>query len=518
MIQKQALDEFLKAPRNNYTWIKEVDRDELIKEIKQICPQFNPKLPLFTHQLASVYLGLCLDQFLFFLDMGLGKTPLSLTLIELRKIHLKQIEKALVVVPNMVNIENWLQETNKFTHLTSVGLIGTKDQRQALLKTKADFYVINYDGLKVMMTELKAVSKSKKKRVIQNYQARNFANQFQMIILDEIHHVKHTTSLNFQLCEILSKHIPYRIGLTGTPMGRDPVNLWSQFYVIDHGETLSHHKNIFLHALFKPKTNFFGGLEFYLPKKQEALLYTMMLNRSIRYSDTECADLPEMIFTQYHFNLPGETYSYYRQLILDAIEQRNQSDSEKRVNVYSKTRQLCSGFIYEGDKKERTTLTFKQNPKLEAVEEILDDLPSQSKLVIFHIFEESGQQLHQLLTKLKIKHALIGGSTKTDNVVEYRKFLSDKSVKVLILNVMSGGEGLNLQVANYAILYEPIDRPDVHRQALKRIHRTGQTNRCYVYQFIVRKSVEEKIDEFLNEGKCLFDAIINGTMSLKNLL
>lgn len=304
MISKSSIDAFLQMQRDDFSWIKEAPREELLAAIREICPQWQPKIPLFTHQLAALYLAHSLENFLLFLDMGTGKSLIALSSIQIR-IHLKQIKKALFVVPNVVNVENILQETVKFTNLKAIALTGTKPERVAALKQKADIYVVNYDGLKVLMTELKPTkskSKSKQKRTIVPYIARNFANQFDMLVLDEIHHVKHTTSLNYSLCELLSQHCQYRLGLTGTPFGRDPVGLWAQFNVIDHGETLGSSKALFLQALFKQKMNYFGGVDFYLPKKNEPMLHKMLLHRSLRYIDSECSDLPPLVTTNYKFN------------------------------------------------------------------------------------------------------------------------------------------------------------------------------------------------------------------------
>ncbi len=64
---------------------------------------------------------------------------------------------------------------------------------------------------------------------------------------------------------------------------------------------------------------------------------------------------------------------------------------------------------------------------------------------------------------------------------------------MLVVNIASGGEGLNLQDANFVLFYEPVDRPDVYRQALKRCHRTGQKKHVYIYQFLTKNTVEDKI-------------------------
>ena len=524
MISKKAVQEFLLQPRDDFTWIKEVDREDLLAEISEFCPEYQFKLPLFLHQLAAFYLGAVHDNFLYFLDMGTGKTGIALNLINLRKKYLKQIKKALVVVPNVVNVENWINETKKFTNLKAIALTGTKAEREYALTQKEDIYLINYDGLPVMMTEFevqtKGKSKGKKKRVIHRFKSRHFANQFDMVVLDEIHNVKHTTTLTFKLCEILSDHTTYRVGMTGTPIGRDPQGLWSQFYIIDQGETLGTNKMIYFQALFKQMSGYMGRVDWYLPKYNEPTLKQMLLHRSIRYADSECGDLPPIIKTTISINMPRESRAYYHQLLNEAREQAVSTSADgaaQRKNIYAKMRQICSGFVYEGRGEDRVTVNFQENPKLEALDEILDDLPDHCKMIIFHIFNQSGEDIGQLLKKRKVKFATMNNSTTGSKTAEYNKFLTDKKTQVLVVNIMSGGEGLNLQIANYVVFYEPIDRPDVHQQALKRAHRTGQKSHVYTYQFVTKKSVEEKILSFLTEGKCLFDALIAGTASLTDV-
>lgn len=520
---KATIETYLNRKLNNYSWIKESGSNELLEAIKTVSPTFNPKLPLFTHQLAGIYLGLCLDQFLFFLDMGLGKTLLALSLIQCR-LDLGQINTALVVVPNVVNIENWLCEINMFTNLTAVGLSGNKNQRLNALNQQAHVKLINYDGLKVLMAELKEVKSrrkvdtQKRKRQIDNFAARNFANSFDMLILDECHHVKNTTSLNFKLCNILADHIHYRIGMTGTPIGRHAAGFWGQFYIIDRGETLGIHETLYHQALFKDRVTRSGYVEQYLPKKNEVKLHELLKNRSIRYADGECTDVPSVTFIKVNFILTDEVKRYGKQLIKTAIQAANDStEQKKKENIYAKTRQLCSGFIYEGSEENRVVVRFPHNQKLTEVEEIITDLPPESKIVIFHYFQESGRQIIELLKKLKTKFVVIGGLSE-DNVEAYRQFRNNQDVTTLVLNMASGGEGLNLQVANYAIVYEPIDHPDTDRQAIKRILRTGQTKHCFVYRFITANSVEERIMEFVTEGKHLFDALLEGKVEINSLI
>ncbi len=361
MIRKEAVKEFINQPRDSFDWIKRASRQELEAAIKEICPQFSTKTKLFTHQLASLYLGLCFDGFLYFLDMGLGKSRIALTAIESRQ-KLKQVKRTLIVVPNLVNVESWLEEIHVATHLTAVGLTGTKAERLALLEQKASLYIVNYDGLPIFTTDFKEVSsrKTTRKRVLNKKALRSFATRFQMMVLDEIHHVKHTNTLTYQICNELANFIPYRLGMTGTPVGRDPTNFWAQFHVIDRGETLGNNKTIFLQALFKPQANYWGGMDWIFPEKNKPVLHSMLGHRSIRYADHECSDLPSLSMIKMPLVLAPDARAVYRQLVMDSIEQAkgNTADAkQQRKNYYSKTRQVASGFLYEDVDDERVALT-----------------------------------------------------------------------------------------------------------------------------------------------------------------
>jgi SNF2 family DNA or RNA helicase len=215
--------------------------------------------------------------------------------------------------------------------------------------------------------------------------------------------------------------------------------------------------------------------------------------------------------------LPADTYKMYRNLVMESIEQakgESKEAKEKRKNYYSKTRQVASGFMYDDVEGDKVTLRF-TNPKLDALEEILEDIPTTSKVVIFHVFNQSGLDIIERLKKLKIKYAAMNVAAEGSKVDQYKAFKTDAKTKVLVVNIASGGEGLNLQDANYCLFYEPVDRPDVHRQALKRCHRIGQTKHTYIYQFMVKGTVECKIFEFLKEGKSLFSALVDGQIDME---
>jgi len=520
MISKRAIDDYLARDLESFNWIKEASHKEMDEAIAQLPVEVTLKHPPFRHQKASYYIGASLSNFMYFLDMGLGKTFISLMLMSYY-LQLKKIEKILVVVPNVINIEGWEEQILEHTNFDYVLLHGNKNERMELLDQHAHIYVINYDGLQTMMTELQPAKKKKKGKKVKERTpvpalVKNFTSKFQMVVFDEIHKAKNTTSLTYSLCHSISKKCEYRYGLTGTPFGRDPIDLWAQFQLIDHGETLGL-KGMYQSAFFTTKKNFWGGWEHKFKKAMEEELHTTLQNRSLRYEDIECEDLPKRVHKVVPVSLSLDAITYYRDMLQQAADTKD-NDVRRQENFYIKMREIASGFVYEKDEDgKKFTITFSNNEKLDALDNLIEDMPKTSKMVIFHVFNSSGEVICNHLKKKKISYAALN-STEKDTAGQLRKFKNQKTCKFLVLNIATGSTGLNLQIANYCVFYEPTDRPIWQRQAEKRVHRQGQTKRVYYYHFVTKGTVEERIRTFLKEGKDLFGALIEGKQGYKQLM
>lgn len=485
---------------------------------------------LYTHQLSSFLLGITFNDFLFLLDMGLGKTLLSIMIIMYRK-NLSQVDKTLVVVPNAANIEGWKDEISKFSDLTSVGLIGTREQRFKLLEEEADVYIINYAGLQTLMTVDAEIGSKKKtktgkkkiKRAVDEELADNFANMFDLAVFDEIHKAKKHDTLTFKLCNRISANCDYRYGLTGTAFGRNPIDLWSQFYLIDRGDTLGNTISVFREIFFNmnkrhvyvkgKKRNF---IEWNFDKRLKFKLNRMIQNRSIRYKDSECVDLPKKVKTIIPLNIPDGTTDYYKTMLSSFREAGRQGSSRQNTeSSFIKLRQVCSGFLKWKDPEtgEMLDITFPENPKIEALRELLLQLPDEKKMVIFHEFNYSADVIISLLKELKIGYATLSGRvTAKEKPKQLRKFIDNPKCRVFVINSASGNAGLNLQIANYCVYYESPVCPIIRKQSEKRVHRIGQNERVYYYDLAMKGSVEFRILQLLEEGKNLFDEVVEGKL------
>jgi len=500
LISKNAIIEFESKKINNWDYIKTIDRNFLEEEFSHISNGFKFKIEPYDHQLACILLGYYNPSFLFLLSMGTGKSAIIIHLAKLRK-QFGKVKKTLVLMPNIAVVGSWIDEINKQSDLSSVALIGTKAERELAIKKEADLYLMNYAGLQVMMTDT-----VNKKRIPNLKKMKDFADIFDAVVFDEIHNCSNKNSLVSKLSLILSKNCKYRYGLTGTPFNRDLMGLWNIFNVIDHGKTLGHNITLYRSIYFDQKINYWGGYEYNLKKNIEHKLYKRIKNISIRYSEDECMDLPPIIRKKISLSFPNENYKYYIKAIKDVIEAKG--DFKALKNAFVQLRQISSGFIgFKNEEEEKMRISFDSNPKLETLISLINEI--NDKVIVFNEFIYSGDIIAERLKKEKIKFVrLYGGTKKKIDVI--KKFQNDPKIKVFVINSISGGTGLNLQCSKYGIFYESNPSVIVRSQAEKRFSGARQKKRSFIFDLVMKKSVEEKILKFHSEGKDLFRAIVEG--------
>lgn len=509
----------LEKKLNEFTWIKELPRNELEQELAAYdMPKI--KTTPYDHQLAALLLGLEFDDFMLYLDMGLGKTAVILYLISYLRHHNK-IRKALIVVPDIGNIDNWMNETKTHSFLTPVALSGdgTKASKLKALEQDGDVFIINYTGLQVLMTELHRIGGGKKrKRIPVQSMIDNVTSRFDFITFDEIQNAGNPESLVTTLCAELASQCIYRYGLTGTPFGRDLITLWSQFFIVDGGRTFGDSFECFRKTFFNSTVKHFrnASVTDYSVKPQlKPRIKALMASNSIIYDEAECNSLPAQIFTTIPIRLNKISKELYSNLLEEQIAAKNDEEIEF-LPLYSKLRQICSGFYYDNVDGKKMSIFLGDSAKIEILINLISEMPINSKMVVFHTFQTTGDLLTQALKKHKIKHVNINHNAE-DRPAEIRTFTKNKSFRVALAQYAVASTGLNLQVANYYVGYEPTDRPIIRQQSLKRVHRTGQTKTTYYYDFICKNTIEERVMEFLQEGKSLRKELMSGKANLKKL-
>ena len=520
VIAPAALRAYAERPLDNFDFMKTVSKEDLSSEVKSLGYRFcsDP----WTHQLAGFMVGATArPDFLFYYDMGGGKTKLLYDLFRYRK-QRGEASCALIAVPESVHMTTWVEQINEHApDLRLCVLTGSKAERFALLNRKADLFLINYAGLQVYMSDLKRVKRKKRwvmEQVVNEDSAVAFAEHFDFLVIDEIHRLKSHKSLLFDLLTWLSLRCPFRYGITGTPFGRNPETLWPQFKLIDHGATLGATLGMFRAVFFDGKPNYWGGVDYKFRPEQTDLLHRVIKHRSLSYTSEELSELPRRLALRKGVDLTDEGREYYKRII-DRIREKR-GDYQSVESSYIRMRQCASGFLSlkpEDDdlSSERIQFRVKNNPKLEALRALIEDRIAGRKFIVYHHFRYSGQMISELLTELKVGYAEIRGGMKNVGA-EFSRFMTDQKCQGLVANTQVGSEAINPQsVCNIEVYFESSDDPITRTQAERRVRRTGQKEgHVLIYDIFAKGTIEEKLLRYHREGKNLLQAVLTGDESL----
>jgi SNF2 family DNA or RNA helicase len=456
------------------------------------------------HQKICFYLMVKFFYTLPLLDLGLGKTKLVLDAFRWFK-DAGKLHRILVAVPNVVNLEGWRLEIAKHApDLTASYLEGNKQQRLEALEEETDLCLATYSGLNHIIC-----GRSDGKMQIDQKKLSKVSKLFDGIVWDEITQIMNHRSLQYKIATKLSRDYVFRNGLTGTPFGRKPEVLWPQFFAVDRGASLGETLGIFRQTFFNESQGYWGGVERTFKSRMTKDLHRLMAHSSIRYSADECLDLPPKVMVDRPFVMTDEQWSYY-QAILDQVKETRGNKLLDVSGIFIRLRQITAGFVsLEGEPS-----ALSENPKLDSLMELIGELPENEKVVVFNEFVWSGNQIEDALKARKIKTARLYSGTK-DKKKELRRFMDDPACRVFIVNSQSGAHGLNLQGGcKFVIMYESPVSPIVRKQAEGRVWRQGQEQTVFVYDLFAKNTVDQKILRFLAEGKNLFEALVEGNLSL----
>ncbi len=515
VIAKQAVRDFLNRPLNDTDWYKGLDEEDVDSLLRRV--QFTaPHTPQLLHQKVASILGVK-GSMPIFLDPGLGKTKVFLDLLR-HFIVTGQVTRAIVHVPTVNNIEAWRREAKKHApDLRFAGLdVAGRDARLAVVNGDSQVLVSTYVGwLALICKKNEGVDKQGNKLKgwkIDEKEATRLSKLFDMYGADESTALMNQDSMFSKAARRLRKYCHWRYFLTGTPFGKDPQAIWNQFELADNGETLGETLGMFRAAFCKEKLNYFSGWPTYeFDDSMAGDLNRIMRHKAIRYRDTECLDLPERVYSIQSVEFSDETWKYHDSIVEELKQARG--NFKLLENVFNRMRQLASGFLMVKDPEGETVkVVFKENKKLDALLEKIEEIPDDRKILIFADFINSGQIVSDALKKNKIKHGWLYSGTKNKQDVQNR-FIDDPSCRVLI-GSQSVAYGLNFQVANYLLMYESPTSPIVREQVERRLYRMDQKRTVFITDFVVKNSIEEKILESIADGKDLFEEVVEGRASV----
>lgn len=406
-----------------------------------------------------------------FLDMGLGKSVITLTAIR-RLMDCCEVSRALVVAPKKVAESTWTDEAGKWDHLHSLrvsAVLGSASQRIAALGREADVYVIGRDSFVWLVNHFRG------------------SLPFDMLILDELTSFKSPRSLRFKAVRAARKTIPRIVGLTGTPAPNGLIDLWAQIYCLDGGERLGRYVTHYREAYFTPIQH--NGIVFkYVPRRgSEEAIRGRIADICLSMQSRDYLQLPEMLTHDIRVPLPPKIREGYaafeREQVLDfAILHRKDAApvyAASAAALMNKLSQYCNGAVYD----EEHTACEVHGCKLDTLSEIVEGAAGSGVLV----FYQYRHDIERILGRLK------GYRTAVYEGPEQLRAWNAGELDVLLAHPASAAYGLNMQQGGHYIVWFGLTwNLEQYQQANARLHRQGQRHPVTVYRLLCADTVEER--------------------------
>lgn len=412
-----------------------------------------------------------------FLDMGLGKTVITLTAVNDLRYNRWAVSRVLVVAPKKVAEATWAKEAAKWDHLKHLKIIpvlGTANHRIKALFTPGDIWVINRENIPWLV----------------DYYGNDWP--FDMVILDESSSFKNPQAKRFKKLKLVRSRIRRLVELTGTPAPNGLEDLWAQIYLLDTGERLGKTISSFREQYFKQDYSHPGQqYRTYSPQEgSDTAIRTAISDICVSMKAEDFLDLPEFIEDDVPVVLDATAQKAYqkmeREMLLEVDEDTITAGSAAVLN--GKLLQLCGGAVYTND----GTVASVHDCKMEAFLEIIEQLHGEHALV-FYWFKHEQQRLQAALERTGLRVRTYQGPEDEDA-------WNAGQVDVLLAHPVSCGYGLNLQQGgHHAIWYTlPNWALEIYQQANKRLHRQGQEYPVIAHVLLVQGGVDEDVLASLN--------------------
>lgn len=430
-----------------------------------------------------------------FLDMGLGKSVITLTAIR-RLIDDCEIEKTLVVAPKKVAESTWSEEAQKWDHLRSLRVttvLGSEKQRDAALNQDADIYVTSRDNFVWLVGK--------------------YSGQlpFDMLVIDELTSFKSSSSQRFKAMRIARPSLDRVIGLTGTPAPNGLIDLWAQMYCLDQGGRLGKSVTRYRDTYFDQHRWNNIVVRTSIKKGCDEVIRSKISDICLSMQAKDYLDLEDMITHKIMIDLPPKTMAAYsdfeRERVLEFKKDHEGDTPAVMANsaaaLINKLSQFANGAVYDDDR-----ISHEVHPeKLDRLVEIVEAANGNSVLV-FYQYQHDAVRIMKRLKKLRVVQYRDAGNLKAWN---------DGNIDVLLAHPASTAFGLNMQQGGHYIVWFGTGwNLELYQQANARLHRQGQTHPVQVYQLLCRNTVDEKASAALDGKKGVQQSLMDGLNYLLN--
>lgn len=399
--------------------------------------------------LAHPYCGLILD-------MGLGKSVITLTALWDLLLDSFDVGCVLVVAPKRVAEDTWPREIQKWEHLhglTYALVMGSEKERRAALARRAMIYIINRENVAWLVE--------------------NTVWHFDALVIDELSSFKSSKAQRFKALKKVRPLCKRVIGLTGTPAPNTLIDLWPQMYLLDMGQRLGRFITHYRERFFTPdRRNRDVVYSYKLREGAEQKIYELISDICISMKATDHLRMPELISNRVEVHMDGKEQQMYDTLKRDMILQLadGEIDAVNAAALSGKLLQMANGAVY--DSQGRVALIHER--KLDALEDLVEAANGKPVLVAYWY-------KHDL--------ARIQKRFPDSRVIDTPSDIADWNagkIQIGLLHPASGGHGLNLQEGGSTVIWYGLTWSlELYQQLNARLWRQGQTSSTVILHHII---------------------------------
>lgn len=412
------------------------------------------------------------------LDMGLGKTIISLSALWDLLLDSFDIGKVLIIAPKRVAQDTWPKEIKKWSHLEGLNfslVMGSEKQRVEALNKKALIYIINRENV--------------------TWLVENYKWDFDTVVIDELSSFKSNKAQRFKALKAVRPKVSRVIGLTGTPAPNSLIDIWPQMYLLDMGERLGRFIGGFRDRFFQADKRNREIIYSYKPREgSEEAIYNLISDICISMKAVDFLEMPELINNTIEVTMSGKEKKLYDDFKRDMIisVEGNELDAVNAAGLSNKLIQMANGAVYGEEKK----VVHIHDKKLDALEDLIEGANGKPLLVAYWYKHD----LARIKERFNVRCI-----DNSEDIEEWNK----GRVPVALIHPASAGHGLNLQEGGNTIVWFGLTWSlELYQQLNARLWRQGQKNTVVIHHIVTKGTHDEDIIKALASKEASQSALI----------
>lgn len=413
------------------------------------------------------------------LDMGLGKTVITLTALWQLTLDSFDVSRVLVIAPKRVAEDTWPKELAKWEHLTGLTsslVLGSAAERKAALQRKAFLYIINRENVAWLV--------------------KNHYWDFDMVVIDELSSFKSNKAERFKAMKKVRPMVTRIVGLTGTPAPNTLLDLWPQMYLMDMGQRLGRFIGGFRDRFFLPDKRNREIIYSYKPREgAEDAIYALISDICISMKAADYLDMPERIDNRIEVSMSPKERKLYdtfqKDMVLSIGDE--ELDAVNAAALSNKLLQMANGAVYGEDKK----VIPIHDRKLDALEDLVEAANGKPLLVAYW-YKHDLQRI-----KARFKNA---------RCIDTAKDIDDWNagkIPLALIHPASAGHGLNLQDGGCTIVWFGLTWSlELYQQLNARLWRQGQKHTVVIHHIVTKGTHDEDVMRALENKDTRQSALI----------